>query len=803
MATTFRTHPDHAVVRFDDELSWEAASDLVDVVDLMVHGYFYTRIEIVIASPGGLTLAFDHYLAALQRWRAAGVRIVTRVISRAQSAAALMLSISDERIAEPSARLFYHQARSFTSEPLTASGTAEIHDDLRRLETQHIDLLVDRAFDADPSLVADSDHCDRRVLELLGPRLHSGGARPPRSARSALRLLARNVQRALRARDRIALGTIYRELFALELPISGRLACTLRLIDTVVAPAAVADLAPRPPAACADPVSGRPGSFPDSDSVPDPAETWLRIPQWSALFPFHGDVPRALLGRHFLALGETGSGKSVSVVLPVVSAIVAAPPDRVSASLVIDPKHEIGPMLARLVPERLHYLRPADVGLSLMAGPRWSLEADLAAGKWLGAATKIMLRVLSFIPTSPARVLIDHQEASLNAEFFAREGTSLLLTVLAFVLMLTQRDAPPPEDWLAGESAACLWVRALLERANGGSGLRGPNALALAAYALQGPLVEPPKAQPASVFDDNPFDDNPVAQAEEWLFARIARGALKVWGKAPGEGGDVIERVLSYWAPMVPIRPQFVGVLATARAACSDFAESHVARSVYFGCEPGARDVGTGACDFAEAVGAEGGGRVLLFQPSRDGLDTLVTKALKGLFFEAVFSDPIRASGGPDLPLVAYVADEFHQFVTSDRVHGEANFVDACRSYGVFCVLACQSVSSIENAFAHSGGSEVQDTTAVSILWNNTATKFFFRSTDPRTASRVEELCPYRPGLAPLTQVRPLSTLSPGECYALLADGRFERRQLEPVLPRAVERVPALRLVPAPPDLQP
>ena len=545
--STFRTHPDHAVVLFHDELTWEAASDLVDVVDLMIDAYFYRRVEIVIASSGGLTLALDHYLAAQQRWRAAGVRVITRVISKAQSAAALILSLSDKRIAEPSARLLYHQARSFTSEPLTVSGTAEIHDDLCRLETQHIGLLVDRAFDGDPSLVADSDHCDRRVLELLGRCLPSLGARPQRSARGVLRLLARKVQRAVRGRDHVALGNVYRELFALELPISGRLARTLRLVDTVAAPATVADLAPRPPAACADPVSGRPGSFSDPDLVPDPAEAWLRIPQWSSLFPFHGDVPRALLGRHFLALGETGSGKSVSVVLPMVRAIVQAPPDRVSASLVIDPKGEMGPMLERLVPERLQYLRPADVGLNVMAGPRWSLDADLAQGRWLAAATRIMLRAVSFVPTSPARVLIDHQQDSLNAEFFAREGTSLLLTVLAFVLMLTKPDAPPPEDWLAGDSRALPWVRALLERANGGSDLRGPNALALAAYALQGPLVEPPKAQPASVFDDNPFDDNPVAQAEEWLFARIARGARKVWGKAPGEGGDVIERVLSYW----------------------------------------------------------------------------------------------------------------------------------------------------------------------------------------------------------------------------------------------------------------
>ena len=282
MPTKFRTHPDHAVVLFDDELTWPAATDLVDIVDLMTDGYFYRRVEIVIASSGGLTLAFDHYLAALQRWRAAGVWVTTRVVSRAQSAAALMLSISDERIAEPSARLFYHQARSFTSAPLTASATAELHDDLCRLESQHIDLLVDRAFAADPSLVADSD-----PIAIAGcsscsvPCVHSGGARRPRLARGALKFLAHTVQRAVRTRDRALLCTVYRALFALELPISGRLARTLRFVDTVPAPPAVADFASRPPVASADPLSGRPGSFSESVS----GDGWLQIPQWRLLVP--------------------------------------------------------------------------------------------------------------------------------------------------------------------------------------------------------------------------------------------------------------------------------------------------------------------------------------------------------------------------------------------------------------------------------------------------------------------------------------------------------------------------------------
>ena len=68
---------------------------------------------------------------------------------------------------------------------------------------------------------------------------------------------------------------------------------------------------------------------------------------------------------------------------------------------------------------------------------------------------------------------------------------------------------------------------------------------------------------------------------------------------------------------------------------------------------------------------------------------------------------------------------------------------------------------------------------ALSILWNNAATKLFFRSTDDETARRVAELCPRRPGLSAV-ETRPLAGLAPGECYAALTDGRFERRRLAP-----------------------
>ena len=136
----------------------------------------------------------------------------------------------------------------------------------------------------------------------------------------------------------------------------------------------------------------------------------------------------------------------------------------------------------------------------------------------------------------------------------------------------------------------------------------------------------------------------------------------------------------------------------------------------------------------------------MLFQPARDNCDGLVAIALKALFFEAVLDDSTRAGAADDLPLVGYVADEFHRFVTSDPLHSEQSYLDTCRSFGAFCLLACQSVASIEHALAHGGGTVELNRSSVAILWNNTATKLVFRSTDPNTAERVADLSPYRPG---------------------------------------------------------
>ena len=415
---------DHAVIRFSGELSWETATELAHLIDTLTMRYFYKRIELVIHSPGGLAAALEHLARAIAGWRERGVHLRTRVFASAASAAAVLLSMGDERIAEPEARLLYHLSRVLDPGAVTAHASAEIHDELARIDARIIRRLVERALRepnaAQPHQGAPSD---RRMLQHLieaTPRSHH--TRPARSVKHLARALGRAVDDAVRGRDRKALTRVYQALAETDLPISAPLARTLRLIDHVGVP---------------EPHHARPAATPG-----------LTIPQWRMLYGPSGNVPREVLTRHALVLGETGSGKTASAIAPVLAAMARAPCERLGAGLIIDPKHDLAPGLARLAPHRLHHIACEDIVLDVMGAQSSRLDADLAARRWVSAARRILLRMSSFVPGCALRVMRPHQRAGGHAEFFDQEGTRFLSDVLAFILMLTAPAAPPPDDWL-------------------------------------------------------------------------------------------------------------------------------------------------------------------------------------------------------------------------------------------------------------------------------------------------------------------------------------------------------------------
>ena len=99
MSITFHQHRHEQVaVHLTGVLTWPAAMEFVDTVDALVDNYFYERVEVLVSSPGGLTAALDHVVRALERWRAQGVVVDTRVVDEAASAAALLVALGDERV---------------------------------------------------------------------------------------------------------------------------------------------------------------------------------------------------------------------------------------------------------------------------------------------------------------------------------------------------------------------------------------------------------------------------------------------------------------------------------------------------------------------------------------------------------------------------------------------------------------------------------------------------------------------------------------------------------------------------------
>ena len=443
----------HAVIKVVSDVTEELVIELVAHIRRLRDECFHDRVELEIASNGGSVLALGYLLDALDGLRSGGLEVVTRALTSAASAAADLVALGDRREASGSAVLRFHSARTFGVNEVTARTAGALQGMLDAADDRLMRRLVERGLRAGRvalppagEAVGSMHDADWRVAAALaGP---AGRADAGPDPEGVLRRLRERVRRCLRDADGAGLRRLYDELFAFDAPISAALARELRLLDAVVNPGA-------------------------REARPEPPEAACRIPEWRAAFGPDGDVDRQVLCRHVLVLGETGSGKTASGVLPAAAATLD-PNNPVGCVLVVDPKQEIGPELDRLGASVRTFAPRAGAGgpaLDLMRGPEWSLDADLEAGRCLSAAQKILLRAASLSPGNPAATLAGRGLEGLRDPYWSMEGARMAKTVVALALTALRRRADlfaglsSPEPLLNAPKSAVRALRRLGERA--------------------------------------------------------------------------------------------------------------------------------------------------------------------------------------------------------------------------------------------------------------------------------------------------------------------------------------------------
>ena len=637
-------HRDHASVLLDGDLDWPLVHDVVRAIEDAVDHYCYACIELRIRSPGGSNEVLGYLLERMDAWRGRGVRFRTRALGRTSSAAALLVALGDERLADAGATLRFHGASTYREGDVNAQAAAALHDKLARANDRMVRRLVDRLLEGPHVLgEAGAQAMDREVLEAL---CADAAPDPGGTARARLQVLAEllgtTVDTAVVERDRTSLARIYGRILQLDRPLSPKLAATLGLLDRAVAressASLVHDAAP----------SGTAGSIPFAS--PD------------------GYIARETLTRHVLVLGDDAPAATRLCLAPLVTALARGPEGEVGPVLVLDPSAELRAVIQSLAPDGVLELRPDSLVLDLMSGSR-ELASALAGGRWMRAAVLIIERTLALVPGSPARVLLD--TSGQVVEPVVREGVSLAVSAVGFVAMLLSLPPERLKDWLSGGDEDEFRIIVL---ARGAEAERGPNVFWLASWLLGAvPGLLPASAAKAA------WERFSNPGSEEW---EVHRG-LADGGPALSGAGEHAH-----------------AVLAVAQAILSPFAAPGVRTRLYFGCEPGAKQADL--LDLAPIVSGAARARFVVHVPRDNSGGSLLATALKTCFFEAVLDAPERDSEGDTVPLCGYVSRDFERYLSAvDR-----RFLDSGRRAGAFAVLASRSVSAIEHALRDVPGGE-------------------------------------------------------------------------------------------------
>jgi hypothetical protein len=488
--------------------------------------------------------------------------------------------------------------------------------------------------------------------------------------------------------------------------------------------------------------------FPFSDRHPK-----FRVHGWSELLGPHETIDAADMVRHFIAMGETGSGKSVSAVMRLLEAILRYP------------EREHHDEYARSVeePESAESLKPS----VLVIDPKQEL-CELVAREAQG---RNVIRIV-YGETGPALHLFEGKELSRleapeavdfilqQSDFYVQDMAKTDEPIWSLQAGLLLRDFVAVDMWLARtgiKRVTQLWdkTRENFEESGGSKSVS-------AAIAYDRENYFRPMAALVGLSGDRDSNETLAAYLD-------AAEEMKV----PGE---MLVRLISLTTLNNTTRSSVIWI---ANGILSELSLPEFAACVSVNpIEPPAKE------KLMSVKTALDEGHIVVYVPTTrpSSVADIVARCLKAKFFEFSFERENKVR-----PFF-YVVDEAQRFITAGAQDGEQSLLDRCRAFRTGVVLATQSMASLAYRLetARGGGRN-----ALQIILNNCANALYFRTSDVLTQEHLRERIPEAPvqGRPHVVKVRPLTSLPRGSCYALQANGSWGIFQVhlasEPVRPSA------------------
>lgn len=512
------------------------------------------------------------------------------------------------------------------------------------------------------------------------------------------------------------------------------------------------------------------------------------IPEWESIRM--GSISDSELHRHFMFLGETGSGKTVSAIQPLCRLAFSNKKDLPSAGLVVDPKSEIGNYLANILGDearkRMIRIKSDNPGPIL-----WQFENVSIEGR---NGKSLMEEIMTFADS------YNGQKSTTHDRFWVDSSSQIISEIISIDVALFNHT-----NGRKAKNIGLFWSDFYTCLALTSEESRSENSRILIKALNDGQLPSCLTKCPlknCSNEDAVKYVGKTVYKKENYL-SHIAKlmevstylgdGFLKSGNVSLSETSGS-RAFNNFWAFFIVFLETYCidgihlfadhttcfrqftcmedatysGILAVFNSLVNEFTDKEFYTKVSINPFEGPDKI----LSSKEVIE---NGQIVVYEPGHiTSVTVCVGKVLKAGFFKALLV-PKRLNN-PDVRQFFYICDEFHRFITHDEQSGEQSFLDRCRAYKVCCALATQSLSSLRYAFPGEKGNQ-----AINILITNTGTKLFFRSADSGTSSTLMDLIPepYSKDRPHVVRVRPPSTLQTGECYYVLVNGRVGRGQVK------------------------